>query len=145
MQRVSASEPDPNRNDLQDQEDGTMTRRAAPVLVIDDQEDVREGLRMILETEGWTVETACDGREALNKIAGGLSPCIVLLDLMSPVMNGIEFRRELASHPHLLPIPLLAYSGLKNVREKACQLAANQAVQLPAEIDRLIAAVRQSC
>jgi CheY-like chemotaxis protein len=122
-----------------------MTNGAAPVLVIDHQEDVREGLRMILETEGRTVETAEDGREALNKIAGGLRPCIVLLDLMSPVMNGLEFRRELASHPHLLPIPLLAYSGLKNVREKARQLAADQAVQLPAEIDRLIAAVRQNC
>jgi CheY-like chemotaxis protein len=115
------------------------------VLVIDDHDDVREGLRMILESEGWRVETASDGREALNKITGGLRPCIVLLDLMSPVMNGLEFRQELRNHPDLLPTPILAYSGLTNVREKARQLAANQSVKLPAEIDRLIAAVRQSC
>ena len=122
-----------------------MTRGSGPVLVIDDHDDVREGLRMILESEGWRVETASDGREALNKITGGLRPCIVLLDLMSPVMNGLEFRQELRNHPDLLPTPILAYSGLTNVREKARQLAANQSVKLPAEIDRLIAAVRQSC
>ncbi len=122
-----------------------MTRGSGPVLVIDGHDDVRDGLRMILESEGWRVETASDGREALNKVAGGLRPCIVLLDLMSPVMNGLEFRQELKDYPDLLPMPILAYSGLKNVREKAHQLAANDSVKLPAEIDRLIAAVRQSC
>src|SRR5262249_46871237 len=73
-----------------DQEDSDMKARA-PVLLIDDHDDVREGLRMLLEADGWIVETARDGREALNKIAGGLRPCIILLELMSPVMNGLEF------------------------------------------------------
>lgn len=122
-----------------------MTGRAKPVLLIDDHDDVREGLAMILRADGWTVETAADGREALNKIAGGLLPCIILLDLMSPVMNGLEFRRELGTYPNLLPIPIIAYAGLKNVRERARQLAADDALAPPAEIHRLLAAVRQSC
>jgi CheY-like chemotaxis protein len=122
-----------------------MTGRAAPVLLIDEHDDIREGLRMILEADGWAIETAVDGREALNKIAGGMRPCIILLDLMSPVMNGLEFRRELGSYPHLLPIPIVAYSGLKNVRDRARELANDDGVQLPAEINRLIAAVRQTC
>jgi len=126
------------------QEDSDMKARA-PVLLIDDHDDVREGLRMLLEADGWIVETARDGREALNKIAGGLRPCIILLELMSPVMNGLEFRQELRDHPQLLPIPILAYSGLKNVQANARLWTANRSAPLPIEIDRLIAAVRHSC
>lgn len=119
--------------------------RYGPVLLIDDHDDVREGLRMLLEADGWVVVTACDGREALNKIVGGLRPCIILLDLMSPVMNGLEFRQELMHHAERLPIPMLAYAGLKNVQAKARQRALNQSAPLPVEIDRLMAAVRHSC
>ena len=122
-----------------------MRRGAAePVLVIDSDDDVRDGLKMILNAAGWTVETAEDGREALNKIAGGMRPCIVLIDLMSPVMSGVEFRRELQNYPHLLPIPILAYAGLKNVLSTARQ-AVRGSTPLPTEIDRLIAAVRENC
>lgn len=121
-----------------------MTGRT-PVLIIDDHDDVREGLRMLLEADGRTVETARDGREALNKIAGGLRPCIILLELMSPVMNGLEFQQELKSYPQLRPIPILAYAGLKNVQDRARARAVNRSMPLPIEIDRLIAAVRDSC
>src|SRR5262250_31388 len=69
--------------------EGSEMKRRAPVLLIDDHDDVREGLRMLLEADGWIVETARDGREALNKIVGGFRPCIILLELMSPVMNGL--------------------------------------------------------
>jgi CheY-like chemotaxis protein len=116
-----------------------------PVLLIDAHDDVREGLTVILEANGWTVVTARDGREALNKIAGGLRPCIILLDLMSPVMNGLEFRSELSQRPQLLPIPIVAYSGLRDVREQAQQFASDKETELSAEIGRLMAAVRQNC
>ncbi len=122
-----------------------MTRDATPVLLIDSHDDVREGLQLILESEGWTVATARDGREALNRIAGGLKPCIILLDLMSPVMNGLEFREELMKRPNLLPIPIIAYSGLRDVRKQAQKFASDTAIALSAEIDRLLAAVRQNC
>jgi DNA-binding NtrC family response regulator len=126
------------------EENGMRRGAAEPVLVIDADDDVRDGLKMILDAAGWTVETAEDGREALNKIAAGMRPCIVLIDLMSPVMSGVEFRRELQGYPHLLPIPILAYAGLTNVRSNARQ-AVRGSAPLPAEIDRLIAAVRANC
>ena len=122
-----------------------MMRHNSPVLLIDKHDDVREGLQMILQSEGWPVETAGDPRDALNRLIGGLRPCIILLDLMSPVMNGLEFRNELMNHPLLQLIPLVAYSGLKDVRAKARQLAEDASSDVPAEIDRLIAAVRQHC
>jgi len=122
-----------------------MTGSRSSVLLIDAHEDVREGLQMILESEGLTVETATDPRRALNRMIGGLRPCIILLDLMSPVMNGLEFRRELMDHPLLRSIPLLAYAGLKGVRAKAREIAVDASSHVPAEIDRLISAVRQHC
>jgi CheY-like chemotaxis protein len=122
-----------------------MTSLNGPVLVVDDDDDVREGLQRLIELEGWVVETARDPRDALNRVFGGLRPCLILLDLMSQVMNGVEFYRELTSNPHCRRIPLLAYSGLNNVREKARTLAADPSFDVPAEIDRLLAAVRQHC
>lgn len=122
-----------------------MTPNDGPVLLVDDHDDVREGLQMILEGEGWSVESTRDPRAALNKLFGGLRPCIILIDLMSPRMNGAEFHRELTSHPQLERIPMVAYSGLKDVRAKARQVATDAASELPAEIDGLLAAVRQHC
>jgi CheY-like chemotaxis protein len=122
-----------------------MTRHDSPVLLIDTHDDVREGLQMILESEGLAVETAADPRDALNRLNGGLRPCIILLDLMSPLMNALEFRQELINHPTLQRVPLVAYSGLKDVRAKARELAEDASSDVPAEIDRLIAAVRQHC
>ncbi|MGD9762354.1 MAG: response regulator [Candidatus Binatia bacterium] len=122
-----------------------MTRAVTPILLVDDHDDVREGLKNIFEAEGCGVETARDPREALNKLRGGFTPCIILLDLMSPIMNGIDFHRELKSDPRLGRIPLLAYAGVKDVRTKARLLASDEVTEVPAEIDRLLAAVRQHC
>jgi CheY-like chemotaxis protein len=115
------------------------------VLLVEEQADVRDGLRMILEADGWTVETVPDPRDALNMLVGGFIPCIILLDLMSPVMTGMEFHREMMLHPALQRIPLVAYAGMTNVRDKAARLAADAAANPPAEIDRLLAAVRENC
>ena len=122
-----------------------MTPHTSPVLLIDDHDDVREGLRMILQHEGWVVEATSDPRVALNKLVGGLQPCIILMDLMAPTMNGAAFHRELTSVPQLRRIPMVAYSGLKDVRAKARQIAVDAASDLPAELDRLLAAVRRHC
>lgn len=122
-----------------------MNVHTDPVLLIDADNDIRDGLKVILESEGWAVETSCDPREAFNRLVGGFTPCIILLDLMSPLMNGLEFYGELKRHPTLQRIPVIAYSGLRDVREKARQLSAGATSKLPAEIDRLLAAVRQHC
>ena len=122
-----------------------MTLHTTPVLLIDDHDDVREGLRMILERDGWIVEATRDPRAALNKLVGGLRPCIILMDLMSPTMNGAEFQRELTSDRQFRRIPMVAYSGLKDVRAKAQQVDVDAASDLPAELERVLAAVRQHC
>jgi CheY-like chemotaxis protein len=60
------------------------------VLIVEDDEDVREMLKEILEAQGYRVHTAVNGREALTLLDGGLEPRVVLLDLFMPVVDGWE-------------------------------------------------------
>jgi two-component system chemotaxis response regulator CheY len=115
------------------------------ILLIDDQVDVRDGMEELLRLEGYTVETAGNGREALTKLYNGLRPCVILMDLMMPVMTGYEFRQEQLRHPEFSGIPIIVYSGITDVRANAHQLEAAAYAGKPIEPDRLMALVRQHC
>jgi CheY-like chemotaxis protein len=67
-----------------------------PVLVVEDDPDIREGVQMVLEEEGFLVITAANGAEAEQELRKLCDPCVVLLDLMMPVMNGWELLDHLA-------------------------------------------------
>lgn len=69
---------------------------AGAVLVVDDEPDVRLLVSRVLEAEGLAVRTAADGQQALDEVRRQ-RPCLILLDLMMPVMDGFEFLRELQS------------------------------------------------
>ena len=107
--------------------------------------DLRDGMEELLRHEGYTVETAADGREALNKLYRGLRPCVILMDLMMPVMTGFEFRQEQMRHPEFSGIPIVVYSGVTDVHENARQLQATAYAGKPVEPATLIALVRQHC
>jgi CheY-like chemotaxis protein len=84
------------------------------LLIVEDDTDIREALADYLEIEGYSVKTAANGKEALN-ILQNLDPgkpCLILLDLMMPVMNGWEFL-ELKNHNHMLAsIPVVVVSAV---------------------------------
>ena len=61
------------------------------IVIIEDDTDLRETMKELLEMEGFSVITAANGREGLNLIERDGRPCLILLDLMMPVMNGWEF------------------------------------------------------
>jgi len=65
------------------------------IVVIDDDPGIREMLSLVLELEGYTVFTASQGQDGLEKLKTVPLPCLILLDLMMPVMNGWEFLEEL--------------------------------------------------
>jgi two-component system, OmpR family, response regulator CpxR len=84
----------------------------APVLVVDDDVDLRDTLCELLETKGYDVYYACDGREALEILhKADPPPGLILLDLMMPVMSGEEMVAALKQVPALAAIPVTIVSG----------------------------------
>src|SRR5205814_8831977 len=83
------------------------------ILVVDDDPDIRDSLREVLEDEGYDVSCVGNGREALDHLkAASPRPCVILLDLMMPVMDGWQFRREQKKlEPELANIPLVVITA----------------------------------
>jgi CheY-like chemotaxis protein len=77
------------------------------VLVVDDDEAIREATRVLLEEEGYVVEEARDGAEAMERLAAEPAPALILLDLMMPVMNGSALLEALESRADLAQIPVV--------------------------------------
>ena len=81
------------------------------VLIIDDDHFIREAIGEILELEGFKVWHAENGKVALEILARGKKPAVVLLDLRMPVMNGHEFLKIVQQDEELSPIPVVAISA----------------------------------
>jgi CheY-like chemotaxis protein len=82
------------------------------VFVIEDDDLLREGLKQVLEEDGCRVAAASDGAAAIELLRGGeITPCLILLDLMMPGMNGWDFLALQARHPSLSKIPIVVASA----------------------------------
>jgi CheY-like chemotaxis protein len=109
------------------------------ILIVDDDADIREGLRELLEFEGYAVLTAANGREALDVIARSGAPSLVLLDLMMPIMSGWEFVAAVNSDGPSLPICIIS-AFTDRTPPQACA-----ALRKPIEIEHLLRIVEQHC
>ena len=101
--------------------------------------DTREMLGRFLELEGFRVETACNGRQALDRLSGGLEACVILLDLMMPVMDGWAFRaaqQRLGGPAGRVPVVVL--SGAREARARAAELGAVEALSKPFELNHVV-------
>jgi CheY-like chemotaxis protein len=82
------------------------------ILLIEDDDLLREGLKQVLEEDGCRVSAAADGAAGMELLRDGkLQPCLILLDLMMPGMNGWDFLRLHGSHPSLSKIPIAVASA----------------------------------
>lgn len=81
-----------------------------PVLVVEDDADVREMLRRTLLEEGWTVTEATNGQEALERVAAQ-RPKLIVLDLMLPQMDGFAFIETLRQREAGWPIPIIVVTA----------------------------------
>ncbi len=116
------------------------------VMVIDDDADIRDVIRTILQLAGYDVLTACDGADALSKLTGqGLLPGVILLDLRMPVMDGHQFREAQLRDPRLAAVPVVVMSGDANVADTARDLYAESVIQKPVQMSRLLAEVSRFC
>ena len=119
----------------------TVTR--CPVLIVEDDEDLREMMAQMLTLEGFETVAVANGREALEYLHEGEKPDVILLDLMMPVMDGWEFRRQQQADPSLAPVPVIVLSALDQAR--ASNLKAEAFLKKPLDFDRLLSLVRAYC
>jgi DNA-binding response OmpR family regulator len=112
------------------------------VLVVDDQEAIRDTLQTALDDEGFNVECASNGREALD-ILERWKPCVILLDLMMPVMDGWAFCEEQRRSGDQTPVVLLSASGGLDAQAEA--LCAAGFIPKPFDIDHVVSAIEAVC
>lgn len=84
------------------------------ILIVEDEKEIRENLKMILELEGYPVFTAVNGEDGLRVLKTMERPCLILLDLLMPVMNGMEFLAAKADEDIIAQIPVCIVSGVAN-------------------------------
>jgi CheY-like chemotaxis protein len=110
----------------------------AKVLVVDDEKDIRDSLKQVLEFEGFEVLTASDGADALKLLNQVSRPAVIILDLMMPGMNGFEFIEVQQHTAGIDQVPVIVVSADPELRKKAPQLHANRVMRKPIAIDTLI-------
>ena len=114
-----------------------------PVLIVEDDADLRDMMAQLLNLEGFNSATVANGREALEYLQESDRPDVILLDLMMPVMDGWEFRRRQQADPSVSGVPVIVLSALDPTR--AADVNANAFLKKPLDFDRLLALVRSYC
>ncbi len=114
------------------------------VLVVDDDDSIREAMSELLVDAGHEVVSAANGKAALDYLRQApRPPCVILLDLMMPVMDGETFRREQLADPALsrIPVVLLTAAG----RSAAARVPADGVLLKPVTLEDALAAIARHC
>jgi len=113
------------------------------ILVVDDDQAVRDALRRALTVQGYTVETAADGREALELLAGnGRSIDLAIVDVLMPRVDGLELTRQLRTQGSALPILMLTARDQVSDRVSGLEAGADDYLVKPFALEELVARVR---
>ncbi|MDB4981197.1 MAG: Response regulator receiver protein [Myxococcales bacterium] len=117
-----------------------MTPACGGVLVVEDDVDILRAIVQVLEDEGFPVRTAENGQAALETLRASheLPPCVILLDLMMPVMDGWSFRATQLRDPFLSHIPVILLTAGGGAAEKAEIAQANGALRKPVDLELLL-------
>jgi CheY-like chemotaxis protein len=113
------------------------------ILVVDDEPLIVLALEAVLEDAGYTVVTAVNGRQALDRLAEAPRPDLVLLDMMMPVMNGPAMLSAMADDPTLNGIPVIILSSLpeETIRARVTGVAA--ILHKPYTADQIMGTIAQ--
>ncbi len=111
------------------------------VLLVEDEEDLRESIRDALELNGYAVVAARDGQEALDELGRIEHVCVVLLDLLMPRMNGWEFFANLRARAEFVSVPVIVHSSAPS----RAPAGVARVLQKPTQLDQLLAVIREFC
>jgi CheY-like chemotaxis protein len=115
------------------------------ILIVEDDRDIRQNLKLLLESEGYIVEAAENGQVALDiLLSGRFKPALIVLDLMMPVMDGFEFREAQRMYREISGIPVVIMTADGHVEEKKARVQAIGGLRKPADIDEILNLVKKS-
>lgn len=120
-----------------------MTLERKFVLVIEDDEALRDAIAELLSEAGIGVETATNGKTAMERLRAGPRPAAILLDLLMPEMDGSRFRAAQLGDAALREIPLAVFTGSANAEELAARFPGVETIRKPVHAEQLIKAVRR--
>lgn len=112
------------------------------VLIVEDDEDIRETLKSILEADGYRVVTAENGVAGLERLKELVNPCLVILDLMMPLMDGWQFVEALHHDSVLTAIPVVILSAFS---DKEKPIKAQGFIKKPVDLESLSLLVKKYC
>ena len=116
----------------------------ATILLVDDDEDIRDALSSLLSDEGYRVDCAANGQEALAWLRESpRPPCLILLDWMMPVMDGQSFLLVQEQTPAIASIPVVVISAACKAR--LTDVRGRQVLPKPLDVPQLLAAVHRAC
>jgi len=112
------------------------------VLIVDDDADIREVIKIFLEADGYRVSIAADGLDALEQLRAGLRPGLILLDLMMPRLDGEQFLIQFRAG-RFADTAVVIMSGHSAAEKKADELKADSCLRKPVEAEELLKTVRR--
>ena len=140
---MSQGVPDEAARPLVGDASSELQDRCVPsILVVDDDPEIRDVVRWLLEDEGWAVETASDGRDALDR-ATRARPALIVLDMGLPILSGEEVAMRLHDvYAH--PPPIIVVSADGRAGEKAARIGAASYLHKPFDVDVLVRLVQRT-
>jgi CheY-like chemotaxis protein len=110
-------------------------------MIVEDDADLAAMLKLLLEAEGYAVETAVNG--AALALAASIRPAAILLDIMMPGMDGIEVAQQLRADPRTHPIPIVLMSAAHRLRERAQEVQVDRLLPKPFDVGQVLGIVEQ--
>jgi CheY-like chemotaxis protein len=110
------------------------------ILIVDDEADIRDSLQEFFEDEGFAVATAANGEEGLARLRAGPLPCIIILDLLMPVLDGNEMYQHMQSDPALARVPVIISTSDPRRAPSGVPI-----MKKPVSLLRLLASVKEHC
>lgn len=112
------------------------------ILVVEDEPAIVEVIRSVLEDEGHVVHSASDGVAALDMLRDGFRPCLAILDLMMPRMNGWELREHMLAEPDLADIPVAVVSAFVG---EVSHLDVSAVIRKPFDLAEIVEVAERHC